>query len=92
MPLLRLAVMSAIALGVMAGSQPAAATPSITRIEPAGAPRGSEVEVVIRGSDLANPKELFFEGGAIEVVSLEGVDGATVKVRLRTLQTSKCRI
>lgn len=83
MPLLRLAVMSAIALGVMAGSQPAAATPSITRIEPAGAPRGSEVEVVIRGSDLANPQELFFEGGAIEVVSLEGVDGATVKVRLR---------
>jgi len=83
MILSRPVVMFMIALGALAAGRPATATPVITRIEPAGAPRGGEVEVVIRGRDLADPKELFFEGGGIEVASLEGVDGTAVKARLR---------
>jgi hypothetical protein len=79
----RPAVVFAIVLGMLLASRPAAATPAISRIEPAGAPRGAELEVVIRGRDLADPKELFFESGRIEVVALEGVDGATVKARLK---------
>jgi hypothetical protein len=61
----------------------AGATPAITRLEPAGAPRGAEVEVTIRGRDLAGAEQLFFEAGGIEVAALEGVDAATLKARLR---------
>jgi hypothetical protein len=71
-----------LATGLLAG-RPALATPAISRIEPPGAPRGSEIEVVFRGRDLANPRELFFEDGRIEVTKLEGVDGGTVKATLR---------
>ena len=67
---------------LLAGQQ-AAATPGISRIEPPGAPRGVEIEVVFRGRDLTEPQELFFEDGRIEVVSLEGVDATTAKARLR---------
>ena len=83
MTLARPAVVFVIAVGMLAASRTAMATPAISRIEPPGAPRGGEVEVVIRGRELANPKELFFEGRGIEVASLEGVDGGTVKARLR---------
>jgi hypothetical protein len=76
-------VVFAIALATLVAVQPASATPTIARIEPAGAPRGAELEVVIRGRDLADPKELFFESGKIEVTAIEGVDGATVKAKLR---------
>jgi len=62
---------------------PALATPGITRIEPPGGPRGSEIEVILRGRELANPRELFFEDGRIEVLNLEGVDGGAVKATLR---------
>jgi hypothetical protein len=79
----RSAVVSVIAFGMLVASRPAAATPAITRIEPAGAPRGAELEVVIRGRDLADPQELCFERGGVEVAALEGGDGATVKARLR---------
>ena len=81
MTLPRPIVVLAIALGMLVASRPASATPTIARIEPAGAPRGAELEVVIRGRDLADPKELFFESGTIEVAGLEGVDAATVKAR-----------
>lgn len=83
MPRPRSIVVFAIAFGMLVASRPAAATPAIARIEPAGAPRGAELEVVIRGRDLADPQELCFERGGIEVAGLEGVDGSTVKVRLR---------
>jgi hypothetical protein len=69
--------------GCLLAGQSALATPGISRIEPPGAPRGSEIEVVFRGRDLANPRELFFEDGRIEVTKLEGVDGGTVKATLR---------
>ena len=74
MTLPRPIVVFAIVLGTLIASRPALATPTIARIEPAGAPRGAELEVVIRGRDLAAPQELFFESGKIEVAALEGVD------------------
>jgi hypothetical protein len=76
-------VLAGLAAGLLAAGRPALATPGISRIEPPGAPRGSEIEVVFRGRELANPQELFFEGGRIEVTKLEGVDGGTVKATLR---------
>ena len=79
----RPAVVLVFAVGILASPGPAIATPGISRIEPPGAPRGAEVEVVIRGRDFVEPKELFFEGGGIEVTALEGVDPSTVKARLR---------
>jgi len=77
---------STVALLVLAGlacQRPAVATPGISRIEPAGAPRGAELEVTIRGRDLSGPQQLFFESPGIEVLGLEGVDAATVKAKLR---------
>jgi hypothetical protein len=75
-------VLAGMAAGLLAG-RPALATPAISRIEPPGAARGGEIEVIFRGRELANPQELFFEDGRIEVTKLEGVDGGTVKATLR---------
>lgn len=61
----------------------ASATPGIVKIEPPGGARGTTVEVRLHGHDLAEPQELFFEGGRIEVVSIEGLDPKTVKASLR---------
>ncbi|MFM8579686.1 MAG: PPC domain-containing protein, partial [Planctomycetaceae bacterium] len=52
------------------------------RIEPPAGTRGTEVQLTLTGSDLADPKELFFEEGRIEVVSLEAA-GAGVKATVR---------
>ena len=57
--------------------------PTIARISPPGAPRGGEVEIQINGRDLADIREIFFQGNEITVVELEAVDGANLKARLR---------
>jgi hypothetical protein len=74
-----------IAILLLSGlaARPAAATPGITRIEPPGAPRGGEIEVVIHGRELADPQELFFEEGRLEVVALEGLDDGRLKATVR---------
>jgi hypothetical protein len=77
------AVFIPLAVALVAAVSEAHATPAITRLEPAGAPRGAEVEVTIRGRDLAGAAELFFAAGGIEAAALEGSDGATLKARLR---------
>ncbi|MFM7108569.1 MAG: hypothetical protein ACKOZU_08235 [Planctomycetaceae bacterium] len=62
---------------------PAAAAPTIGRVEPPGAPPGAEIEIRLIGGDLGEPQELFFEEGRIAVTALAGVDDKTVKATLR---------
>ncbi len=68
---------------VVAIALPALATPGISRIEPPGAAQGTTVDVSFHGRDLAEPQEVFFEDGRIEVVAVEGVDPKTAKATLR---------
>jgi hypothetical protein len=60
----------------------AAAAVGFDRIEPPGGTRGTEMELRLTGSDLADPREVFFEEGRIEVLSLEA-DGSGVKAKIR---------
>jgi len=56
---------------------------SIDRIEPGGGPRGAELEIAIAGKEFTDPRQLWFEDGAITVVSLTGVDATHVKATIR---------
>lgn len=70
-------------LAALALASTAAAAPTIDAIVPPGWCRGGEVEILLSGRELAAPAELFFEAGGIEVVSLQGVNAARLKARLR---------
>jgi len=59
------------------------AAPTIALVAPPGAPRGGEVAVRISGRDLADPREVFFEGGEIAVLGIEAIDGSNLEARLR---------
>jgi hypothetical protein len=63
--------------------RPATATPGIVRIVPSGTARGTTVDVRFHGRDLAEPQEVFFEDGQIEVVALKGLDPQTLTATLR---------
>ena len=78
---MRSAIATLVALATAA--LPAIAAPTIGRIEPPGAPAGSEVEVRILGGELGDPQEIFFEEGRITVVAVSGVDEKTVKATVR---------
>mgnify|MGYP001556439109 FL=1 len=70
-----------LVVAALAGALPASATPTIARIDPPGATRGSEATVTIGGGDLADPQEVFFPGGAIAVSDIVGKDGKTLTAR-----------
>jgi hypothetical protein len=74
---------SVLACGAALAAASAAATPTIGRIEPAGAPAGAEVEIRLVGDDLDEARELLFEEGRIAVTALAGIDAKTVKASLR---------
>ena len=76
-----IAVLSATALALFAGRVGAA--PTLAKIDPPGAPRGTEIEIDFTGRDLADPQELLFESGEIAVLGLEGIDGARMKAQVR---------
>ena len=56
---------------------------SVDRIEPGGGTRGTELEIALSGRELADPEQLWFENGAITVVSLTGVDDKRAKATIR---------
>ena len=65
---LRPAVAVALAcVAVAVASRQADAEPSIERIEPPGGRPGTRVEVRITGTDIDEPREIFFEEGRIRV-------------------------
>lgn len=68
---------------LLAGTITWAATPSVTAIRPAGAQRGTEVEVTFAGARLGDAQEILFFQPGIETISLEKLDDNSVKARLR---------
>lgn len=78
-PPVRIAVVALL----VAASAGVACAITIDRIDPGGAPAGTEQQVALTGKDFADPEELWFEEGRIEVVSLEPVDATHVKAVLR---------
>ena len=77
------AVLSVVVGLVLAGPSPAVAELTIDRIEPGGGPRGAELEIALAGKEFADPEQLWFEDGAITVVSLTPVDATHVKATIR---------
>jgi hypothetical protein len=56
---------------------------TIDRIEPAGGPRGTELEIRLAGKEFVDPEQLWFEDGAIAVLSLTAVDATHVQATIR---------
>ncbi|MFM7292264.1 MAG: hypothetical protein ACKO6B_13690 [Planctomycetia bacterium] len=63
---------------------------TIDRIEPGGGPRGGDLEIVLTGKEFADPEQLWFEEGSIEVVSLTGVNATQAKATIRI--PADCRL
>lgn len=70
-------------LGLSWATELHAAAPQLSRIIPRGAQRGTEVEFTLSGARLEDAQELMVYEPGLEVVALNVVDGANVKVRLR---------
>ena len=58
------------------------AAPTIGPVSPAGATRGSEVEVVISGTNFHEVQEIFFEDGIIQQKKIEAVNDKQLKATL----------
>ena len=50
---------------------------------PAGATQGSEVEVLVFGTNLHEPQTLFFEDGIVQQTKIESVNDKQLKVVLK---------
>lgn len=58
------------------------AAPTIGLVSPAGAARGSEIEVVVSGTNFYEVQEIFFEDGIIQEKKIEAVNDKQLKVTL----------
>ena len=72
-----IAVLGAVSAGVARGAI------TIDRIDPGGAPGGGEQRITLTGKEFADPEELWFEDGKIEVLALEPVDPQQIRAVLR---------
>ena len=60
-----------------------AASPSLTRINPPAAQKGTEAEITLEGARLADAKEILFYDSSITVSKLTPVDDKSVKATLK---------
>ena len=58
-------------------------SPNLTRVAPRGAQRGTEVDVVLSGTQLKDAQELFLYKPGLEILKFEPTDDKTVKVRFK---------
>src|SRR4051812_28554733 len=76
--------LSRIAIMVMAfGAYAHAASPSLTRVNPPAAQKGTEAEVTFEGARLSDAKEILFYDSSITVTKLTTVDDTHVKATLK---------
>lgn len=73
---------SRILLLVFACPTAAVAAPTLSRIEPPAAQRGTDIEIRISGSELEEPQEVFFEEGRIAVKAVAEDKSDAVKATL----------
>lgn len=76
-------LVAAVAAATLAATGTARADLAIERIDPGGGCRGTEIEIMLTGREFADPEQLWFEDGAISVVSLTAVDATHAKAVLR---------
>ena len=58
-------------------------TPDLARIDPRGAPRGTELEIHLHGNRLQDPAEIHFHKPGIEVLKLESKSPKEVVARIK---------
>ena len=58
-------------------------SPNLNRVSPRGGQRGTEVDVVLTGTQLKDAQEIFLYRPGLEVLKLEVADDKTVKARLK---------
>ncbi len=85
------AVLAGWALAAAAAVAPVrAVAPNFTLTAPAGAQRGTTVEVTLRGDRLADTQEIFFYDRGIELAEIVSATERAVKVKLRI--AADCRL
>ncbi len=80
----------AVAVCLGGGSSLVAASPALSMIQPQGAQRGTEVELVFSGARLSDAQEVLVYYPGITVQKLEVVSDTTLKVRVAI--ASECRL
>ena len=73
---------TALLLLLLACPATAMGGPALSRIEPPAAQRGTDVEILISGSELEEPQEVFFEEGHITVKAVAEDKANVVKATL----------
>lgn len=79
----RCSTLLVLALVSLSGTTAWAESPNLARVSPRGGQRGTEVELVLSGTQLKDAQEVFLYEPGLEVVKLEAVDDKTVKVKVR---------
>lgn len=79
-------LLASVAATALVPAAAARAELTIDRIEPAGGPRGTELEITLAGKEFVDPEQLWFEDGAIAVLSLTAVDATHAKATIRIPQ------
>lgn len=83
--LLSVAVLTLLAAPMVAQ----AASPTLARIEPRGAKRGGEVDIIFHGARLADAQEVFIYSEGFTVQSIENVNANQVKARVTIAPDAK---
>lgn len=76
-------LLASVAATALVPAAVARAELTIDRIEPAGGPRGTELEITLAGKEFVDPEQLWFEDAAIAVLSLTAVDSTHAKATIR---------
>jgi hypothetical protein len=79
----RCSIPSVIALLALCSSAAWAESPNLTRVSPRGGQRGTEVDIVLSGTQLKDAQEVFLYQPGLEVLKLEATDDKTVKLRVK---------
>ena len=60
-----------------------ASSPQLDLVTPRGVQRGTEAELILRGARLDGAEQVLFYRSGVEVLGLEQIDAASVKVRVK---------
>jgi len=77
------AVLALLGMLLPAYSSTFGATPTLSRIMPRGAQRGTEITVVFSGSRLKDARSVFYYRNGIETTKIEPVNDKSVKIHLK---------
>src|SRR6266850_3128713 len=79
----RVRLAAPILISVVLALASIAASPSLSRVNPPAAQKGTEAEVTLEGARLSDAKEILFYDSSITVTKLTPVDDTHVKATLK---------